>query len=364
MKENIKNKKLDNDRKRVFYSVCGEGMGHAVRSGVVIEELKKDYDVYTFSSARAYTYLDSKFDNVYEIGGFNTIYEDNRVKNKKTLLSAVKANPSNLKDSYDILYKKAKEIKPNIIISDFENYSSMLSKLIHVPLISVDNIHMLTHTDYEYPPLHNKERLFAKAVARAYIVKPSKYILTSFFKPPLKKPNRSVIYPPIIRDEIMNLNPEDSDYILIYQTSDSNIELMEHLKESDEKFIVYGFNKDLVDENLTYRDFNEDIFYEDMRCAKAIITNGGFTMISEAIYLKKPIYSIPAEGNFEQLLNGYYVKKLGYGEYHEVLTAELIDDFISNLDTYRVSLNKNKNSDNSAVFKEIKKDIEEYSKEY
>ena len=354
---------FSSERKVIFYSVCGEGMGHAVRGGVVIEELKKHHDVYVFSSDRAYEYLNSKFDNVYEIGGFNTVYENNKVRNKKTLFKAVKTNPTNLKEGYDVLFKKSKEVKPNIIISDFENYSSMLSKLINVPLISIGNIHMITQTRYEYPPFHKKDRLFAKAITKAYIIRPVKYILTSFFTPPLKNSDKSVIYPPIIRNEIMELEPEDHDYILIYQTSDSNIKLMEKLKESDENFIVYGFNKEIVDENLTYRKFNEDIFYEDMRCAKAIITNGGFTMISEAIYLKKPVYSIPAEGNFEQILNGFYVEKLGYGEYHDQLNSKLIDNFISSLKEYKINLNNNENSDNSAVFKELEEDIQKYSKD-
>ncbi|WP_263641100.1 glycosyltransferase family protein [Methanobrevibacter arboriphilus] len=53
------------------------------------------------------------------------------------------------------------------------------------------------------------------------------------------------------------------------------------------KFIVYGFNKEGIEGNLTFRKFNEDKIYEDMSNAKAVITNGGFTLISEAIYLKK-----------------------------------------------------------------------------
>jgi hypothetical protein len=133
-------------RKRIFYSVCGEGMGHAIRSGVIIEELIKHHEVYIFSSNRAYEYLNGKFDNVFEIGGFNTVYENNKVRNKKTFFNAVKTNPTNLKEGYDVLYKQSQKVKPNLIISDFENYASMLSKLINVPLISLDNIHMITQT--------------------------------------------------------------------------------------------------------------------------------------------------------------------------------------------------------------------------
>ena len=355
---------LKNERIKIFYSVCGEGMGHAIRSSVILEHLIKKYDVYIFSSERAYQFLSEKFDNVYEIGGFNTVYENNVVRTKKTFFKAVKANPTNLKEGYNVLYKEAKRIKPNIIISDFENYSSMLSKLMNIPLISLDNIHMLTQCEYDYPPHHRADMLTAKAVCKSYILRPKRHIITSFFYPPLKHPKMTALYPPVLREDIMKLESEEGDHVLVYQTAESSLNLMEELKKLDEKFIVYGFNKDEIDNNLTYRAFNEDQIYEDMRTAKAIIVNGGFTMISEAIYLKKPIYSTPAHKNFEQILNGFYVEKLGYGEYHEDLDVKKIEKFLDNLPKYQENLNKVEKWDNTEILKDLELSIEKYAKKY
>ncbi len=349
-------------KKRIFYSVCGEGMGHAIRSSVILEHLTKKYDVYIFSSERAYEFLASKFDNVFEIGGFNTVYENNVVRTKKTFFKALKANPTNLKDGYNVLYKEYKRIKPNIIISDFENYSSILSKLMNIPLISLDNIHMLTQCEYDYPPNHRIDMLTAKAVTKSYILRPKRHIITSFFYPPLKHPHMTALYPPVLREEIMKLTPEEGNHVLVYQTAESSLNLMEELKKLDHEFIIYGFHKDEVDENLTYRSFNEDQIYEDMRTAKAIIVNGGFTMISEAIYLKKPIYSTPAHKNFEQILNGFYVEKLGFGETHESLDVEKIENFLNNLDKYQENLNKVEPWDNTEILKDLDLSIEKYAR--
>ena len=351
-------------KKRIFYSVCGEGMGHAIRSSVILEHLTKKYDVYIFSSERAYEFLASKFDNVFEIGGFNTVYENNVVRTKKTFFKALKANPTNLKEGYNVLYKECKRIKPNIIISDFENYSSMLSKIMNIPLISLDNIHMLTQCEYDYPPNHRADMLTAKAVTKSYILRPKRHIITSFFYPPLKHPKMTALYPPVLREEIMKLEPVEGEHVLVYQTAESSINLMEELKKLDYKFIVYGFNKDEVDENLTYRSFNEEQIFEDMRTAKAIIVNGGFTMISEAIYLKKPIYCTPAHKNFEQILNGFYVEKLGFGEYHDDLDVKKIESFLDNLDKYQENLNKVEPWDNTEILKDLDLSIEKYSKLY
>lgn len=364
IKKNIDDKKI-----RIFYSVCGEGMGHAIRSGVILEELirsknKNKYEIYIFSSDRAFKYLKNKFDNVFEIGGFNTVYENNEVKNKRTLLNAIKSTPNNLKKNYGILFKKARKIKPNIIISDFENYSSILSNIINVPLLSLDNIHVITQTLVDYPPHHRQDILKAKSIIKSYIFRAKRYILTSFFFPEIKNREKVMIYPPVIRDKIRNLEVNYKDYILVYQTSSSNTKLIKILKEFDEKFIVYGFNEEGKKNNLTFRKFNEDKIYKDMSNAKAVVTNGGFTLISEAIYLKKPIYSIPAIGNFEQLLNGYYVDKLGYGEMHKKINVETLKNFLNNLDNYQKNLNNVKNSDNSGIIKELEKSIKEFSKEY
>ena len=129
----------------------------------------------------------------------------------------------------------------------------------------------------------------------------------------------------------------------------------------NEKFIVYGFNANKTDGNLTYKEFNEDVFYDDLASAKAVICNGGFTFISEAISLKKPIYSVPAIGNFEQALNGYYVERLGFGEYHEIMSAARVKSFLNKLPEYQKNLSKVKKTNNDGIIKELVYRIEKYS---
>ena len=250
------------------------------------------------------------------------------MNNLKTLISAIKRNPTNIKVGYHELYKKARALSPDIIVTDFEPYATIVSKLLQIPLISLDNIHMITQTKIDYPKHHQAEMLKAKGVIKGYVVNPKFHIMTSFFYPKVKARKKAVIYPPVVRDDILKLKPTTGDHIIVYQTSKESVNLVERLKKIDEKFIVYGFNQDKVDENLTYKPFNEDEFYDDLASSKAVICNGGFTFITEAITLKKPIFSVPAIGNFEQTLNGFYVQKLGYGEYHEEMSVKKIKRFL------------------------------------
>ncbi len=352
------------NKRKILYSVCGEGMGHAIRSSVIIKHLLKDNEVIIFASGRAYDFLSKKFENVYYIEGFNTVYTENSAKYRSTFLAGMKDLPKSLKKNMKILYNIAKTFQPNIIISDFEAYSNLLSKILGIPLISVDNIHVITQCKLELPEKYYSERLAAQGVILSFITRPKRYLITTFFYPEIKNEKKVSLYPPVLREEILNLKPFNGDHVLVYQTSDSNSELIDILKSLDEKFIIYGFGIEKEEGNLKFREFNEDQFFKDFESSKAVVANGGFTLMGEAVYLGKPVYIIPVKKQFEQTVNAIYVKKLGYGEFHEQMTKESFEEFLSNLDSYRKALSSFKHDKNQKILHDLDKKIAKYSKKY
>lgn len=349
-------------KNRIFYSLCGEGLGHAIRSAVVIEYLiKEGYDLIVFASDRAYKYLNNKFDNIYEISGFNTVYENNQARYKKTFVYNMKDVPGDLKNNINKMYKLAKKFKPDLIISDFEFYANLLSHILGIPLLSIDNMHVITEANYSSPSRYAKDKLFAEAVVHAFIQKANRTLIYSYFYPPLKNPDTTQYVHPIIRDEIYSLKPKVKDHILVYQTSDSNLQLIELLKDnSDKKFIVYGFHKDVSEGNVLFRSFTEKQLFEDFKDAQFVITNGGFSLITEALQLEKPVLSIPVNKQYEQILNAMYVDRLGYGEHHDVITQNILDNFLENVESYRKNIQENypKHHDNSETLEILKNNIE------
>lgn len=351
------------EHKRIFYSLCGEGLGHAMRSGVVIEYLiKEGYDLMVFASDRAYEYLSSKYDNIYEIDGFNTVYENNSVRNKKTFVKNMKYAPTDLKSTVSKMYKLAKKFKPDLIISDFEFYANVLSHILKLPLISVDNMHVITEANYDTPSKYTKDKIFSEAVVHAFIQNADKTLILTYFYPELKNPETTTYTQPILRDMIYKLKPRTKDHILVYQTSDSYSYLIELLENnSDKKFIVYGFHKDEHVGNVIFKSFNENEFYTDLKDSKAVITNGGFSVITEALQLEKPILSIPVKKQFEQILNAMYLDKLGYGEHHDIINQDILDNFIEQIPVYHENIRQNydKKKNNNEVLEAIKKCIED-----
>ena len=352
------------NKRRILYSVCGEGMGHAIRSSVIIEHLSKDNEVIIFASERAYDFLSEKFDNVYYIEGFNTVYTKNKAEYRSTFVAGMKDLPKNLKYNMKILYSIARTFKPNIIISDFEAYSNLLSKILGIPLVSVDNIHIITQCKLELPEKYYTERLAAQGVIHSFITRPKRYLITTFFYPEVKNEKKVFLYPPVLRNKILNLNPYNGEHILVYQTSDSNSELIDILKSLNEKFVVYGFGIEKEEGNLIFRKFNENKFFKDFESCKAVIANGGFTLMSEAVYLGKPVYTIPVKKQFEQTVNALYLKKLGYGEFYEQITKETFEEFLKNMESYRRALSSFKHDGNYRILQDLNKTIERYSKTY
>ncbi len=275
----------------------------------------------------------------------------------------MKSLPRDLKGNLKLLYKIARDFKPHVIVSDFEFYASLLSNVLRIPLISIDNMHIITQGKIEYPSSFKKDKLKAEAVVRSFIVRPERFIIMSYFFPPLKN-KKSVIYPPVLRKEIINLQPAYGDYILVYQTSTSNLKLIEVLKKTPYNFVIYGFDKAQKKENLHFKIFNENEFFNDLENSQAIISNGGFGLISEALYLKKPVYSIPVQGQFEQILNAVYLQKSGYGEFHEHISLESLQLFLENLSKYQENLSTYQGVGNEEIIKELTCSIERYSKEY
>ena len=94
------------------------------------------------------------------------------------------------------------------------------------------------------------------------------------------------------------------DWTPIYLTSgfESFIEMLPDFKQ--EKFILYGYDKDLEQDNIIYKSFSKDGFLDDLSSCKAVMATAGFTLMTESIYLKKPYLALPMLGQFEQELNG------------------------------------------------------------
>jgi uncharacterized protein (TIGR00661 family) len=76
------------------------------------------------------------------------------------------------------------------------------------------------------------------------------------------------------------------------------------------------------------KNFSEQGFIDDLASAHAVIANGGLSLIGEALFLGKPVYSIPVRHQFEQVMNARYITKLGYGMTSESIEPDVLAAFL------------------------------------
>ena len=75
---------------KILYGVVGEGMGHAMRSRVVLERLTaQGHEIHVMASSRAADFLAARFSGVRRIHGLHIVYEENRMRRGRTLWSNV-----------------------------------------------------------------------------------------------------------------------------------------------------------------------------------------------------------------------------------------------------------------------------------
>lgn len=344
---------------RIIYGVCGEGMGHATRSRPILEHLTKKHDVKIFSSGKALKYLSNNFKGVNEIEGLFMKYRDNAVNEVWTVLFNI-SNTFKIIGSIKKVMKTIDRFKPDIVISDYDIVAVYAAFLKGIPVINIDNQHICGKTEIDFPKRLWLNYVQTRIVNKLAVPYAKYYFVTTFFYP--KTMSKDVfLFPPILRDEISGMKVKNRDYILVYQTSDSNKKLIKTLKEIDERFIVYGFDMEKRDKNITFRKFIDKRFFTELRECRAIITNGGFTLMTEAIHLEKPVLSIPVKRQFEQTTNAIYLERLGYGRYAKYATYEIIIDFINNLGAYKKNLKKYRKEDNSGILKELDSIISDVS---
>ena len=328
---------------RILYGVVGEGMGHATRSSVILEHLTREHEVHVVVSGRARDYLAQRFENVHKIWGLTIQYEDNSVRKLGTLLenlkSAVKGFPENIK----AYFKLVDDFKPDVVVSDFESFSYLYATNHLLPCISVDNMQIINRCKHAPELLagHEKDFELTRNIVKAKLPGCFHYLVATFFYPELRK-DRTTLLPSILRPEILSAKSEPGEHLLVYQTSTTNTQLLDALKKSGLPCKVYGVRRgiktDEVDENLTFRPFSEAGFIDDLRSCRAVVAGGGYTLMSEAVYLHKPLLSLPVQGQFEQTLNALYLQKLDYGRHAEVLDAATLNAFLADVPRHAEAL--------------------------
>ena len=355
---------------RILYGVVGEGMGHATRSKVVCEHLvAQGHEVQIVVSGRAHAFLARTFADVVEIKGLTIRYVDNRMDRDATLARNVVAAPGMLAANVGAYFAKVAPFRPDAVISDFDSFAYLFAKRHGLPILSIDNQQILSRcklgkfakrgvkVDYQ----------MTKAFVRAKLPACDHYVVTTFFYPPVRPryARTTTLVPPILRRAILDAkrSARPGPRVLVYQTSTSDRALVRELNAiPGATFVVYGLRKSARQGNCTLKEFSEGGFVEDLASARAVVCNGGLSLLGEALFLGKPVFSVPVGHQVEQVVNARYLEELGWGLCASRIDAELLGLFLAEAPRYAARVARHRQDGNRALLEVVDRTLERFAK--
>jgi len=322
---------------RVLYGVCGEGMGHASRSDVIARHLQtQGHNVeFACSSGRALSYLRAQWgaDRVVEVPGFKLVVTDNRVQMTRTLLD----NAFNqLLSSAGNVISALSVHEPDVVVCDFDAWTARYAKLLRKPLIAIDNIHFLTrcHHPPEWVDAHKDDAAAGLLVTQLTVPEALYYFVLSFTRQaPVSQPMTG-LHLPVVRDSILDLRSTVSSegHLLAYFNDraawSSILAVLQRASLPVRAYGCPGVKERQKVGNVTLCPFSETELASDLASATAAVSGAGFSLISEALALRKPLLAIPFAASIEQILNARYLDREGFGTWAESLTDEGLGRFL------------------------------------
>jgi uncharacterized protein (TIGR00661 family) len=353
---------------RIIYGVVGEGMGHATRSRVILENLlDKGHDIVVVVSGRAHGFLTSKLAGrprvrVEEIHGLHLKFDGNDLDLVDSIVSNMKSAPAGIAKNLGVFADLVRGFDADVVISDFESFAWLYARVHKLPLISVDNMQVLNRCSHDRFTNDNASFAFklAKWAVKSKLPGAYHYLVSSFFYPPVRKA-RTTLVPPILRPEILAAKREPGEHVLVYSTAAANADaLLAVLKQLPWRFKAYGTGRTGTEGNVECCAFSEKGFVDDLRTARCVVAGGGYSLMGEAVHLHVPLLSIPVQGQYEQELNARYLELLGYGRFADVAEVETIRSFVNDAPQMQQALEQYVPRNNTMLFEcldELLKDI-------
>lgn len=303
----------------VLYAFCGYGRGHLSRALAVSAALRGAGHEVTFrAGGPAYAALRALGEPVEPVPALQQVIAGNRVR----FLATARANAPHAvgtPETTAALAAALREARPDLVVSDLEPFVHRAAQRVGVPVVSLSHQQVLTEARCTVPVGYRPSAAATALGVRILVPRrPARVVVPTFFFPPVRRPERAVLVPPVLRPDVRALRPSAGKHVLVYLNEGTGCEpLLKTLRAVDALFVVYGAAPVASPEaypNLRFRTPSSGGFLRDLAACRAVVTTAGFTLLSEALYLGKPILALPNRGFFEQVLNALYLRASGRGD--------------------------------------------------
>jgi len=301
----------------ILYGIAATGNGHISRSRIIVDALKKrGHSVDVILSGRDKKDLFDIDDlKPFQIKkGFTYVTNKGKINYLKTVLTS-----SPIQFLNDI---KSIENHYDLVITDFDPISAYAAKKHKIRCIGIGH----QYSFYKNIPMTIKMKFISILFPRIYA--PANFPIPSHFY----HFNQSIL-PPFIDPKFY---AADSTYqkksnTLVYLPWENLKNMISIFRKIEGEFILYT-NIESIEKhgNITLKPFSNITFKEDLIQCSGLITNAGFQLPSEALFLGKPMLCKPLNGQPEQEHNAKILKQLGYATVCKKIDIDSIQSWVKN----------------------------------
>lgn len=343
---------------RVLYGVHGTGHGHAMR-GLTIARKLKQHEFLFVANDDALSVLQDEF-KVYRLPNLGTVFKDYRIDFKATIAKAIPLLLKKKKYLKELLQVIC-DFKPDVCMTDLEYFVPLAATHAHLPCLTLDHQHIITCCAHQLP-LNMLFDTLVQGLTPRFLFSPTEAnLLISFYAPPILPKYKARVAPPILRDRVLRAKPSDAGHILVYQSNSRSPALIDFLRKATKKTCyVFGYRQTEGQiDNVIFRAKSEEGFLELLESCSYVIQGGSHTLMSEALYLGKPILSFPLGAMVEQRFNALYLERLGYGLVGNIkkLDLDLLQRFEAKIPSFKQAISKANFCGNELVFNLVDKFI-------
>ena len=257
-----------------------------------------------------------------------------------------------LADIPAVLRRLGREIEkfgPDLAIVDREFFLPIAARFAGLRTISIDHSHVLKACRYPVPLDQRVSWGLAMLNDYALFDWTRHNLIVSFFHPRLRSGARGTneLLPPVLRPAVTRIPrrpaaaaSDGGQHVLVYQTSATFEPILRPLAQLGRPVVVYGFGARPAQGNLVFKPFDDHAILEDLATCAYAVVNGGHNLLCEAFYFGKPALCFPIATLFEQFINAWHVRALGYGDFSTAREPgiAIFRRFESRLDAYRAAL--------------------------
>lgn len=309
----------------LFYSVAGEGLGHATRAKGVIDALSKKHRVIVFSFHQGYEFLREIYAEtdveVIEIPGLKLCYTRSGKLHYWLTFFYPPVYWYKAIEYQGALKALFKRYQPDLVIADFDKLLPNAARRYGVTCMTLDHPSFLLKCELSSLPWSLRMHLYylRPIVAGFFQPKVDHAIISSYFKLPLRKKYRDTQSVGIIlREEIRHANITDEGHLTVYLRGTIAENVIDTLKGYQGDVHLFGNLEPHVEANVHFHPIETENFTRKVLSARGVIATAGNQIVGEMLWLQKPLLMLPETNNNEQKINAAFAS-----HYAGVMTGEM-----------------------------------------